>query len=79
MSLQFLETGPTAQIETDHFERPFAGRSAGMDPNQQAGDDATVHLDFDTVLFGAAQMAAAEELFEDSEKQLDQPPQAVEF
>ena len=52
MPLHFVRARPAREIEADHLEGPLGGLTACVEHDQQAGDDAAVHLNLNTVLLG---------------------------
>ncbi len=79
MPLQFFWARPSREEEADHLESPLGRLEAGVEHDQQTGDDAAIDLDLDAVRLGGQEMAAAEELLEHPKEVLDQPPQTIQF
>ena len=52
MPLHFVRARPAREVEADHLEGPLGGLAACVQHDQQAGDDAAVHLNLNTVLLG---------------------------
>jgi len=61
---EFFQLRPTGEIKTDHLERSLRWRAAGVNQNQQAGNDRQVRVNLDAVLLGAQQMTATEQPLE---------------
>lgn len=57
---QLLLIGQTAEVKADHLVRAKRRLLAGPKADQQASDDRTVCLDFDSVLVVAQQVTAAQ-------------------
>lgn len=73
MSFEFLQACPTEQIQANHLVASLVRLPAGVNQNQQAGDDRQVHLNLHARGLGAQQVAATQKLFNHSEEQFDQP------
>jgi hypothetical protein len=63
-----------AVLSADSGALGGGGLTAGVEHDQQAGDDATVDLDLDAIRFCGQEVAAAEKLLEHPEEVLNQPP-----
>ena len=68
---QFVFAGPADEVETDHLVGAERRLAAGPQADQQAGDDGTIGLNLNAVLLAAQQTPAAEDVFEESEKYLN--------
>ena len=77
MGFHLRQAGPADEVELDHLQRSFGRFAAGIQSDQQAGDQGDVQLDGDAVFTVADEMAAAEDAFEPSEKKLDRPAKTV--
>lgn len=77
MPLQVFGARPSRQEEADHLEGSLGGLAAGVEHDQQAGNDAAIDLNLHSIGFRGQEMAAAEQLLEHSEEVLDQPSQSI--
>ncbi len=78
MGFHLIRRGPAQQGEAEHLVRPFRGLAARPEGDHQAGDDRAVGLNLDAVLVVAQQVAAAQQMFELAEKDLDGPTVGIE-
>src|SRR5271157_165722 len=69
VGLQFLPSGPAAEVELKHLQGPLGRLLACPKADQQAGDDSQVDLDLHAVLVGCQQMAAAQNALEPAKKE----------
>lgn len=77
MGFHLRQAGPTDEVELNRLQRSFAGFAAGVQSDQQAGDQSDVQLDGDAVLTVGDQMAAAENAFEPAEEQFHRPAKTI--
>ena len=59
MPLHFVRARPAREVEADHLEGPLGGLAACVQHDQQAGDDAAVHLDLYAIWLGRQEMPTA--------------------
>ena len=77
MGFDFVGAGPAQPVEAEHFVRPLRRLAAGPEGQHQADDDRAVGLDLDAVPVVAQQVAAAQQMLELSEEDLDGPTVGV--
>src|SRR5690606_26983839 len=75
--LEFFERRPACEVELDHLHRTQRRLAPGPQRDQHARDHGHVDLYLDAVATVAQQMAAAENVLEKPEEQLDRPTLAV--
>ena len=78
VSFHLVGRGPAQPVEAEHLVCAFRGLAAGPEGDDQAGDDRAVGLNLDAVLVVAQQVAAAQEMFELAEEDLDRPAVGIE-
>lgn len=79
MPPQVLLVGQAEEVEADHLAGPLGWFAAGVEAQEQAGDDRAVGLDLDPLLVLGDQAPAAEHVLEELEKHLDAPPLLVDL
>src|SRR5262245_42205447 len=78
MRCDLVKFGPALQIEADHFIGAQGGLASSPKMNQQASNDGAVSLNLNPDRIGAEQVAAAEDVLEEAEEQLDRPAVQVD-
>ena len=77
VTLQFVFSGPTDEVEADYLVRSERRLAARPKADQQASDNGTVGLNLNAILLVTQQMPAAEEMLEEPKENLNGPSPRV--
>jgi hypothetical protein len=75
---QFGFVGPADEVKPHHLNGPKRWFAAGPQRDQHTHDDRDINLNLNTILAVREQVAAAQHMLEEAEKQFDRPALAVD-